>query len=306
MSASKAPAYFSLLVAVAAGVLISGTNRTTPSGAAPSPEIASAPATATQQPKANAARPVVWKLQTLSIGSLRLRATLPVLPGNAKCIRPGPTEDEVSICQPSEAGADDPHWQVRVVTQRDRFVPATWFEEEIQSLRALPADVLTRQLGNEANRVTSAAFTDAEIVPQADIPGAIAIQGAASGPPEFASSRQQSCIYAYLLAANRPTTLLYCTGNFSGTLTGATTIISSLTKVNPSLEYKRTSAQAAEHSRYLRRLKAAGGAAGSPELAASEQVYEQAAQSECQKYPPISQERFQCFEGFAANRLAAL
>ncbi|RBB38204.1 hypothetical protein DPV79_19210 [Burkholderia reimsis] len=306
MSASKAPAYFSLLVAVAAGVLISGANRTTPSAAAPSPEIASAPATATLQRDVSAAKPVVWKSQTLSMGSLRLRAALPVLPGNAKCIRPGPGEDEVSICEPSNAAADDPHWQVRVVTQRDRFVPATWFEEEIQSLHTLPADVLTRQLGNEANRVTSAAFTDAELVPQADTPGAIAIHGTASGPPALSSSGQQSCLYAYMLAANRPTTLLYCTENIKGTLAGATIIISSLIKANPSLEYKRASAQATEHSLYLRRLKAAGGAVGSPELAASEQVYEQAAQSECQKYPPISQERFQCFEGFAANRIAEL
>jgi hypothetical protein len=305
MSASKAPAYFSLLVAVAAGVLISGANRTTPSGAVPSPEIASAPATATQQPETSAAKPVVWKSQTLSMGSLRLRATLPVLSGNAKCIRPGRAEDEVSVCQPTDAGTDEPHWQVRVVTQRDRFVPATWFEEEIQSLRPLPADVLARQLGDEANRVTGAAFTDAEIVSQVDSLGAIAIQGAASGPPAFASTAQQSCIYAFMLAANRPTTLLYCTGRVGDTLSGATTIISSLLKENPSLEYKRASAQAAEHSFYLRRLKAAGGAAGSPELVATEQAYEQAAQSECQKYPPISQERFQCFEGFAANRLSA-
>jgi len=306
MSASKAPAYFSLLVAVAAGVLISGANRTTPSGAVPSPEIASAPATATQQPEASAAKPVVWKSQSLSIGSLRLRATLPVLSGNAKCIRPGPAEDEVSLCQPSDAGADDPHWQVRVVTQRDRFVPATWFEEEIQSLRTLPADGLTRQLGNEANRVTGAAFTDAGLVSQVDSLGAIAIQGTAAGPPAFASTVQQSCIFAYMLAANRPTTLLYCTGSVGDTLSGATTIISSLMKANPSLEYKRASAQAAEHSLYLKRLNAAGGAAGSPELVVSEQAYEQAAQSACQKYPAISQERFQCFEEFAANRLPAL
>ncbi|UEP20258.1 hypothetical protein [Burkholderia ambifaria] len=306
MSASKAPAYFGLLVAVASGVLISGANRATRSDAATSPEIVSAPAAATKQREVSAAKPVIWKSQTLSMGSLRLRATLPVLPGNAKCIRPGPGEDEVGICEPSDAGADDPHWQVRMVTQRDRFVPATWFEEEIQSLRTLPADVLVRQLGNEANRVTSAAFTTAELVPQADTPGAIAIHGTASGPPAFASSGQQSCLYAYMLVANRPATLLYCTENIKGTVAGATTIISSLMKANPSLEYKRAGAQAAEHSRYLRRLKAAGGAAGSPELVASERVYEQATQSECQKYPPISQERFQCFEAFAANRLPVL
>ncbi|TDG21151.1 hypothetical protein EYW47_22540 [Paraburkholderia silviterrae] len=306
MSASKVPAYFSLLVAVAAGVLISGANRTTSSSVIPTPEIASAPVVATQQPEAYVGKPVVWRSQTLSMGSLRLHATLPALPGNAKCIKPEPTADEVSICQPSEAGPDDPHWQVRVVTQRDRFVPVTWFEDEIQSLRTLPADVLTRQLGNEANRVTGAAFTEAELVPQASAPGAVAIQGAASGPPAFTSSKQQSCIYAYLLAANRPTTVLYCTASFGDALVGATTIIASLMKSNPSLEYKRSSAQAAERGLYLKRLKAAGGAANSPDLVASEQAYEQVTQNECQKYPPISQERFQCFEGFAANRLSTL
>ncbi|NIE63177.1 hypothetical protein [Burkholderia sp. Ax-1719] len=306
MSTSKAPAYFSLLVAVAAGVLISGANRNTTTSVTSSPEIASAPTIAAQQPQANVIKPVAWKTQTLSLGSLRLHVTLPALSGNAKCIKPGPTEDEVSICQPSEAGADDPHWQIRVVTQRDRFVPATWFEENIQSLRALPADVLTRQLGNEANRVTQAAFTDAALVSTADTPGAIAIQGAASGPPAFASSVQQSCIYAYVLAANRPSTLLYCTGSPDDTRVGAGKIIASMTAANPSLEYKRASAQAAEHGLYLKRLKAAGGAGSAPELVSSEQEYEQTAQTECQKYPPISQERFQCFEGFAANRLQTL
>lgn len=306
MSASKAPAYFSLLVAVAAGVLISGAGRNTPSGVNPSPEIASAPATATQQPEVNVPKPVVWKSQTLNMGSLRLHATLPMLRGYAKCIKPAASDDEVSICQPSQAASNDPHWQVRVVTQRDRFVPATWFEAEIQALQTLPADILTRQLGNEANRVTRAAFTDAELVPQAEIPGATAIQGTASGSPVFAPSGPQSCIYAYMLAANRPTTLLYCTGSWGETRIGASTIVASLMKENPSLEYKRASAQAAEHSLYLKRLKAAGGVGAAPDLVASEQTYEQAAQDECQKYAPISQERFQCFEGYAASRLQAL
>jgi hypothetical protein len=306
MSTSKAPAYFSLLVAVAAGALISGANRNTPTGVTSSPEIASASATAPEQPEASGARSVVWKPQTLSLGALQLHAILPSLPGNANCMKPGPTEDEVGICQPSEADADDPHWQVRVVSQRDRFVPATWFEEEIQSLRMLPADVLTRQLGNEANRVTGAGFTDAALVSAADAPGAIAIQGAAAGPPAFASSTQQSCIYAYWLVANRPSTLLFCTGNPEDTRAGAKEIILFMTTANPSLEYKRASAQAAEHELYLKRLKAVGGAENSPELVSAEHEYEQAAQTECQKYPSISQERFQCFEEFAANRLQVL
>jgi hypothetical protein len=306
MSASKAPAYFGLLVAVAAGVLISGANKDTLTSVTPSPEIASAPtATVPQQPEASAVNPFIWKSQTLGMGSVRLKVSLPSSGGTEKCILPGATEDEVSLCQPSDAGDGDPRWQIRTVMQRGRFVPASWFEEELQSLRALPADALTRQFGNEANRVTQAAFTDAVLVAPADTPGAIAIQGTASGPPALRSTDPQSCIYAYLLAGNRPTTLLYCTPTAADTLKGARTIVSSLLKLNPSVEYKRSSAQSAEHAFYLKRLQSSGGPGAAPDLVAAEQAYEQAAESGCQTYPSISQERFQCFEAFAVNRLGA-
>ncbi|WP_080412864.1 hypothetical protein [Burkholderia ubonensis] len=303
MSASKAPAYFALLVAVAAGVLISGATRDTLTGVTPTPEIASVPAaTVPQQTETTASKPVIWKSQTLTMASLRVKASLPMSAGYAKCVLPGPGEDEVGVCQPSRLGEGGPQWQIRTVTQRDRFVPATWFEQELQSLRGLPSEVVTRQLGDEANRVTQAAFTDAVLVAPADTPDAIAIQGTASGPPSLRSTNQQSCIYAFLLTGNRPTTLLYCTPTTDETLIGAKTVIAYLLRLNPSVEYKRGSVQSAEHASYVKRLRAAGGLAAAPDLVTSEQAYKEAEESGCESYPPISQERFQCFEGFAANR----
>jgi hypothetical protein len=183
----------------------------------------------------------------------------------------------------------------------------SWFNQAVQSLRALQSDVVTRQLGNEANLVTKAGFTNAALLTPMQLPGALAIRGAASGPSAPSSSgATQSCVYAFFLTANRPTTLLYCATTDDESLAGAQKAASSLLKLNPSIEYKRGSAQAIEHGLYLKRLKAAGGVAAAPELATSEQTYEQSATDACGKYPLISQERFQCFEGFAASRLSSL
>lgn len=306
MSASKAPAYFSLAVAVAAGVLISGANRNSPTTAATSLDIASAPAvSASQNVETKPKTAVVWKSQTLNLGSFRFKATLPWAGENAGCMMPGPTGDEVGICQVVSTLDDAPSWQVRIVTQRDRFVPVSWFDNAIQSLRALQPDAVTRQLGGEANLVTKAGFTNAELLTSIQFPGGLAIRGAAAGPSS-ASKATQSCVYTFFLTANRPTTLLYCAGTDDESLSGAQKVASSLSKLNPSSEYKRSSAQAAEHATYLKRLKAAGGPVAAPDLAASEQAFEQTVADACGKYPLISQERFQCFEGYAASRLSSL
>lgn len=221
---------------------------------------------------------------------------------------PGPTDDEVGTCQVVSAVEDAPSWQIRIVTQRDRFVPVSWFDNAIQSLRALQADAVTRQLGGEANVVTRAGFTNAELLTPIQFPGGMAIRGSASGVPSPTSGTRgsQSCVYAFFLTSNRPTTLLYCASADDESLSGAQKIAASLSKFNPSTEYKRGSAQAVEHATYLKRLKAAGGPIAAPDLAASEQAFEQTAVDACAKYPLISQERFQCLEGYAARRLSAL
>lgn len=306
MSASKAPAYFSLAVAVAAGVLISGANRTTPSGRSSSLESPSAPAASAPQVAETKPPPaVVWKAQTLGFGSLRFKATLPWTGDSPSCTMPGAADDEVGICQSVVAGGDSA-WQIRVVTQRDRFVPVSWFDNTLQSLRALQPDDVIRQLGGDANAVTKAGFANAALLTPMQLSGALAIRGAAAGISQSSSAAMQSCVYAFILAANRPTTLLYCATTDDESLAGAQKIVSSLSKLNPSSEFKRGSAQAAEHSLYLKHLKAAGGPTAAPELANSEQAYEQSVGDECGKYPLISQERFQCFEGFAATRLSSL
>ncbi len=219
---------------------------------------------------------------------------------------PGPTDDEVGICQAVSAVDDVPSWQLRIVTQRDRFIPVSWFDNAIQSLRALQPDAVTRQLGGEANAVTKAGFTNAGLLTPIQFPGGLAIRGSASGLSSSPPSAMQSCVYAFFLTANRPTTLLYCATTDDESLSGAQKIASSLSKLNPSSEYKRSSAQAAEHAIYLKRLKAAGGPGTAPDLTASEQAFEQTVADACGKYPLISQERFQCFEGYAANRLSSL
>src|SRR5689334_2096708 len=112
MSASKAPAYFSLAVAVAAGVLISGANRSAPYTAAPSLDTASpTAASASQDVKTKPKTPVVWRSQTLNLGSLRVKATLPSSSENARCMMPGPTDDEVGVCQAVGAVDETPSWQ---------------------------------------------------------------------------------------------------------------------------------------------------------------------------------------------------
>ena len=219
---------------------------------------------------------------------------------------PGPADDEVGICQAVSAVDEAPSWQIRIVTQRDRFVPVSWFDNALQALRALQPDAVTRQIGGEANTVTKAGFTNAGLLTPIQFPGGLAIRGSASGLSSSASSAMQSCVYAFFLTANRPTTLLYCATSDDESLSGAQKIASSLSKLNPSNEYKRSSAQAAEHATYLKRLKAAGGPVAAPDLAASEQAFEQTVADVCGKYPLISQERFQCFEGYAANRLSLL
>ncbi|MFM0074583.1 hypothetical protein PQQ86_25840 [Paraburkholderia sediminicola] len=307
MSTSKAPAYLGLVFAVATGVLVSGANKHTSSDVAAPLDIASAPATAVPQPAEPESVPAaVWKLQTLKIGPLRLKANLPSYGINATCMLPSPADDEVSMCQPVVGTSDTSIWQIRIVSQRDRFVPLTWFDSVIQSLRGMPVDVLTRKLGNEANLVTKAGFTSAALLAPGDLSGAVAIRGSAAAPSAFAAAKPQSCVYAFLLAANRPTTVLYCTANNEDALVGTQKIVSSLLKFNTSAEYKRGSVQGVEHNLYLKRLKAAGGPGGAPELLSSEQAYEQSTAAECEKYPVISQERYQCYEGFAANRLPML
>jgi hypothetical protein len=309
MTTSKAPAYFGLICAVAIGVLLSGANRDSGAPVTAPPDIPGASTAAVSPPSEPAPIPAPtqeWKVQTIKLGNIRLKANLPSFGVDAQCILPGPNEDEVAMCQPAAGTADLSIWQVRIVNQHDRFVPVSWFDNAVQALRALPTDVLTRQLGDEANRVSKAGFTSAALLSPIDLPGAVAIRGPATAPASFSASAPQSCVYAYLLVGNRPATLLYCATDDAKSLEGAQEVVSSLLKFNASGEYKRGSAQATEHAYFLKRLKAAGGATGAPDLVSSEQVFEQSASSECEKYPVISQERFQCFEQFAANRLSAL
>ncbi|MDN7750573.1 hypothetical protein [Burkholderia gladioli] len=304
MSVSKVPAYFGLIVAVAAGVLISGEGRNTADRASRSPEVSSSQPT--DEPKSSIreiSRPVIWKTQTLGMGVVRLRVSAPASHDVTKCLLPNAGDHQVGVCQP--VGADDghPYWQIRTVTQRARYIPVSWFVSEIESLHALPGKTVALQLGNEANRVTNAAFSDAALVASSDIPEGTAIQGTAEGE---GASKSRSCIFAYLLASNRPTTLLYCAQTPVDALSGAKTMVASLQRLNPSSEYKRGSAQATEQGLYQKRLQAFGGLSNASDLVASEQAYERASIDACRKYPAISQERYQCAEAFAATRLLSL
>jgi len=286
---------------------MSGGIKSTSTEGSPSLEPASAPVVAvSEQPQPMQVAAVTWKVQTLNIGPVRIRTDLPSMDEAPTCLAPGPTDDEVGVCQSASGGSGKSVWQIRVVTQRDRFVPIRWFDDAIQSLRRSAPDVLTRQLGNEANLVTKAGFVNAMLLSAIQLPGALAVRGTANGLTGLPASASQSCVYAFLLSQNRPTTVLYCATDDQTSLKGTQKLVASLQKYNASAQYKRGSARGAEHAFYLKRLKAAGGAAAAPDLVASEQAFEQSAAGECEKYPALSQERYQCHEGFASARIDAL
>jgi hypothetical protein len=103
-----------------------------------------------------------------------------------------------------------------------------------------------------------------------------------------------------------PSHVLYCAADDQTSLKDTQKLVASLQKYNASIEYKRGSARGAEHSFYLKQLRAVGGATAAPELVGAEQAYGQATTSECEKYPAMSQELYQCHEGFALSRIDVL
>ncbi|MFM0031848.1 hypothetical protein PQR70_37130 [Paraburkholderia madseniana] len=251
-------------------------------------------------------KPVVWKQEKLNLGSLRIRASVPFFGVAPSCFMPGPTDEEVGVCQPTPGGADKSVWQIRVVTQRDRFIPVSWFDDALYAMRNSADETLTRRLGMDANQRTGAGFQNAALLSVTQIPGALAIRGAASAPKVFGTEGLQSCTYAFFLSQNRPATVLYCASTDEDSLDGAQKLVRSLQASSPSTEYRRGSATATEHAYYLRKLKSGGGASAAPDLVSAENTYEQFSASECSKYAVLSQERYQCAETLAASRLDQL
>jgi hypothetical protein len=310
MSASKAPAYLGLVVAVAAGALLSNGVKPTPSGTPTGVEPANPPAAAAPHVSTPAAdepaKPLAWKAAKLNLGSLRIRATVPFSGLAPNCSMPSPTDDEVGVCQPTPGGADKSVWQIRVVTQRDRFIPVSWFDDVLYAMRNSANETLTRQLGMDANQRAGAGFQNAALLSATQIPGALAIRGVANAPKVFGAEGLQSCTYAFLLFQNKPTTVLYCAGTDDDSLDGAQKLVRSLQASGPSTEYRRGSARATEHAYYLHKLKSGGGASVVPDLVSAENTYEQFSASECSKYAVLSQERYLCAETLAASRLDQL
>jgi hypothetical protein len=306
MSASKASAYLGLLIAVAAGALLSDGIKQNFTNTLPvSDPLVMRSMVVPSRPEPPVITLATWKPQVLKIGNIRMRVDLPSAGVPPTCIAPGPSDDEVGVCQPTARGTETSIWQIRVVTQRDRFVPVSWFDEVVQLLRNGPSDALIRQLRDEANLSAKAGFLTAELLPPDKLPGALAVRGAANGASLIPVS-PQSCVYAFFLSRNRPTAVLYCATDDLVSLEGAQRLVGSLQKYNGSTEYERTSARGAEHAFYLKRLKVNGGPTEMSDLVASEQAFQQSASSECEKYPVISQERYECHEAFASARIEAL
>lgn len=303
MQASKTPAYIALIAAVAAGALLSPHRNDT---IAPS-----LPAAATSTPEKTPPEPILdqsvaWQDSELVWGNVRLRINAPLMAGKGPdCHTPVGDELEVGTCVGVVSGDSPIVWKVSTVSQRDRFVPVSWFTEAKKDVRqSVPPDQLAARLKADGALSSSISLDNPVVLATAPLKDEIAIAGQAMyRPSQNVPPVVMTCVLAYILVANRPTQIFYCTTGQDVAVADAARLIGSIRKMNPSAELPRGSIQAIERTTYQKRLRNGGGAASNPALVNEEIQYFATTRSDCHSYGVISQERFTCYEQHAKARI---
>ncbi|REG49569.1 hypothetical protein B0G80_5949 [Paraburkholderia sp. BL6669N2] len=305
MQASKTPAYIALAVAVAAGAILSPNKNQVPT-----PHLPVAPTSApdTPSPASEPApeKTLAWHDTTLTWENVRVRINAPLATGSSPdCHTPTGDENEVGTCVGIVSGEKPVVWKISTVTQRDRFVPARWFIEAKKDIRqSMSADQLAARVKADGTLTSSISLENPGLIDLPPLKGEVAIAGQAGyRPTQGAPIAPMTCVLAYILAANRPTQLFYCSAERDTAVNDASRMVASIQKMNPSIELPRGSIQGMERTAYQRRLKKSGGAASNPALVSAEIDYSAATRDDCRRYDPISQERFVCYEQRAKARI---
>ncbi|CAH2904098.1 MAG: hypothetical protein PCALPYG88_7171 [uncultured Paraburkholderia sp.] len=310
MQASKTPAYAALVIAVAVGAALSSTiHQAKPPVAA----LVETPAASALPPSSATPPPlekVTWQPTTLAWQSVKLKLEAPSL-GDTQptCHMPVGAEDEVGTCYLGVPTQEPIVWRVATVTQRDRFVPARWFADMQAEIKAgMQPQQIADRLSADLTASSSIALSNATLMNPAKLKDGLAITGQATYRPNQSSTDvvTMTCVAAFVLAANRPTQVLYCATTADEAESGTRRMIASLRKLNPSSDLPRNSLQAMERTAYQRLLKAHGGAAANPTLVQSEIEHFEATTADCQNYGKISQERYLCNEQHAKARMGQL
>lgn len=310
MQASKIPAFAALVVAVATGALLSSGRHPTAPRVAPVEEKPQAEVPAAPAPASATTVQLNWHTTTLDWQHVRLKIDAPEQVGNTQtCHSPSAAEDEVGVCSQALSSSQPVVWRVATVTQRDRFVPAGWFGDAQKLLKAsTQPQQIVDGLNAELQARTSIKLSNATTSDSEWLKNGLAIAGQATYRPSQSSTDvvTMTCFAAFILAANRPTQVLYCAQNSDQAKLDAARMVESLQKLNPSVALSKNSLQAIERATYQKLLKSRGGAASSPELVETEIQHFTATNLACQEYGDISQERYLCFEQHAKARLDQL
>lgn len=310
MQASKTPAYVALVLAVAAGAALS--SKSHPSkppvvAVEDKPVVSLLPASS---PVPLPPEKVTWQPTTLSWQNVRLKLEAPSREGlTPTCHTPVGAEDEVGICYLAIPTPQPVVWRVGTVTQRDRFVPARWFADMQTEIKTtMPAQQIADRVNADLLSTSSISLSNVTLMNPAKLKDGIAIAGQATYRPNQASTDvvTMTCIAAFILAANRPTQVLYCASSPDDAEGDALRLIASLRKLNPSSELPRNSLQAMERTTYQKYLKTHGGPAANPNVVQTEIEHYAATTADCQSYGAISQERYACHEQHAKARMDQL
>lgn len=308
MQASKTPAYVALVLAVAAGAILSPHKEdVSPSRLPVSSSLAPDKPGPVSEPLP--VKVLTWQDTTLAWENVRVKISAPLAPGGSPdCHTPTGDENEVGTCVGIVSGESPVVWKVSTVTQRDRFVPVRWFIDAKKDIRkSMPADQLAARIKADGTLTSSISLDNPVNVDTPPLNDEIAIVGqAAYRPSQGAPTLPMTCVLAYILSANRPTQLFYCSAEREAAVGDASRMIASIHTMNPSTELPRGSIQAIERTAYQRHLKKSGGAAVNPTLVSDEIGYFGATRTDCQSYDPISQERFACYEQHAKARIDQL
>lgn len=310
MQASKTPAYAALVLAVAVGAGLSSTiHQAKPPVAAlvEKPAASALPASSATSPPLEK---VTWQPTTLAWQNVKLKLEAPSL-GDTQptCHTPVGAEDEIGTCYLGVPAQEPIVWRVATVTQRDRFVPARWFADMQAGIKAeMQPQQIADRLSADLTASSSIALSNATLMNPAKLKDGLAIIGQATYRPNQSSAdvATMTCVAAFILAANRPTQVLYCATSADEAENGTRRMIASLRKLNPSSELPRNSLQAMERAAYQRLLKTRGGAAANPPLVQSEIEHFESTTADCQNYGQISQERYLCNEQHAKARMDQL
>jgi hypothetical protein len=308
MQASKTPAYVALVLAVAAGAVLSPHKGDVSPSRLPVPSSL-APDKPSPVPKPLPVKTLLWQDTTLAWGNVRVKISAPLATGSLPdCHTPMGDENEVGTCVGIVPGESPVVWKIGTVTQRDRFVPARWFIDARKTIRkSMSPDQLAARIKADGTLTFSISLDNPVNVDTSPLNDEIAIVGqAAYRPSQGGPTVPMTCVLAYVLAANRPTQLFYCTAERDVAVSDATRMIASIHKMNPSTELPRGSLQAIERTTYQRHVKKNGGAAANPTLVSDEIGYFSATRNDCQSYDSISQERFVCYEQHAKARIDQL